>query len=71
MAGDVGHVEAGHEEGGGEGEGADVFFYFGFAVEVEDVGEFAVGDCVGQKLGVSHCALILVKVDVVRVEGWM
>jgi len=58
LSGDVGHVEAGHEEGGGEGEGADVFFYFGFAVEVVDVGELAVGYCVVGRIGVSYCLIV-------------
>lgn len=38
---EVGHEEAGKEEGGGNAEGADVGGDGGFAVEVEDVGVFA------------------------------
>lgn len=42
--GDVGHIEARHEECGRDGEGADVFFHLGFGVEVVDIGVIAVGD---------------------------
>lgn len=41
---DVGHVEAGHEEGGGDAEGADVGLDVGFAVEMVDAGVFAVAE---------------------------
>ena len=51
MAGDVGHVEAGEEEGGGDGEGADVLFDVGFGVEVVDVGVFAVAEFVDVEEG--------------------
>ena len=44
MAGDVGHVEAGEEEGGGDGLCADVLFDGSFGVEMVDVGVFAVAE---------------------------
>lgn len=41
---EVGHVEAGHEGGAGEADGADVLCDVGFAVEVVDVGVFPAGE---------------------------
>ena len=32
--------------------------YFGFAVEVVDVGELAVGYCVVGRIGVSYCLIV-------------
>lgn len=40
----VGHEVTGEEEGGGDTDLADVLFDLGFAVEVVDVGELAVGN---------------------------
>lgn len=48
---DVGHVEAGHEEGGGDAEGADVGLDVRFAVEVVDAGGFAVAEFVDVEEG--------------------
>lgn len=45
-AGQVGHEVAGEEEGGGYTDFADVLLNCSLAVEVMNVGELAIGDCV-------------------------
>lgn len=50
LAGDIGHVEAREEEGGGDVDGSDVLFDFRFGVEVVDFGQLATADC-GVALG--------------------
>lgn len=50
FAGNVGHVEAWEEEGGGYVDGSDVLFDFGFGVEVVNFGQLATADC-GVALG--------------------
>jgi hypothetical protein len=45
LARDVGHVESGHEEGGGHTDLADVLFDFGFGVKMSDFGELSAGNC--------------------------
>lgn len=42
-AGEVGHVDPRHHVGGGQGDGADVVFDFGLAIEMIDIRESAMG----------------------------
>lgn len=44
LARDVGHVEAGHEEGGRDSDLADVLLDVGLGVEVGDFGKLSAGD---------------------------
>ena len=44
VAGDVGHIEARHEEGGGDTNLANVLLHIGFAVKVVNLGEGTTGD---------------------------